>query len=122
MKLTLKDRIIILKTVLPEYDTKVNIEIKRGIVNKIGLTSNEEKEVIIQDLGNGQMHIGFSSASATTDFKEFELNALEIDYLKNRVNNLDNSAMFSEFTYDTYSKILEESTVSLQNNMQNDKE
>ena len=95
MNLTLKDRVLILNTVLPQFDTRKNMELKVSIDS-------------IKDMGSGQINIGFTDAAAITETTDIALTDEELQYLKQRVDFIDRNGMFSEFTMPTYVKILDE--------------
>lgn len=108
MKLTLKDRVLILNTVLPQFDTLKNMKLKIAIDRKIAIPEADQKRVVIKDLGGGQINIGFTDPDAITDTTDIALTDEELTYLKNRVEFIDMNGMFSEFTLSTYEKILDE--------------
>lgn len=108
MKLTLKDRILILNTVLPEYDTLKNIKLKIVIDRKLAISEVDQKRVVIKDLGGGQMNIGFTDAKAISDTINILFTDEELAYLKKCVGFIDMNGMFSESTMCTYEKILDE--------------
>lgn len=108
MKLTLKDRVLILNTVLPQFDTRKNMELKISIDRKIAISESDQKRIVIRDLGNGQINIGFTDAEAISETTDVELTDEELDYLKQRVDFIDRNGMFSEFTMPTYVKVLDE--------------
>lgn len=107
MKLTLKDRVLILNSVLPQFDTRKNMELKISIDGKIAIPESDRKRIVVKDLGSGQINIGFTDAAAITDTVEIPLTDEELAYLKNRVEFIDRNGMFSEFTMSTYTKILD---------------
>lgn len=107
MQLTLKDRVIILNTVLPQLDTRQNMKLKIAIVNKIKLTPDEEKLIVVTNLGNGMLDIGFKSESAFSTVSDFEFSDEELAYLRCRVKFIDQNGMFSEDTMPTYDKVLD---------------
>lgn len=111
MKLTLKDRVLILNTVLPQFDTRKNMELKIAIDGKMAISESDQKRIVIKDLGGGQINIGFTDANAISDTTEIELTDEELAYLKQRVNFIDQNGMFSEFTMTTYVKVLDESYI-----------
>ena len=43
MELTLKDRVLILNTVLPQFDTRKNMELKVSIDSKIAISEVDRK-------------------------------------------------------------------------------
>jgi hypothetical protein len=53
MKLTLKDRVLILNNVLPMYDNRKNIGLKISISGKVQLLDSERKEVVMTLLVTG---------------------------------------------------------------------
>ena len=106
MELTLKDRVLILNTVLPQFDTRKNMELKVSIDSKIAISESDQKRIVVKDLGGGQINIGFTDASAITDTTDISFTDEELAYIKNRVEFIDLNGMFSEFTMSTYVKIL----------------
>ena len=108
MKLTLKDRVLILNTVLPQFDTRKNMELKISIDGKMAISETDQKRIVIKDLGSGQINIGFTDAAAITDTTDIELTDEELAYLKDRVDFIDRNGMFSEFTMPTYVKVMDE--------------
>ena len=108
MRLTLKDRMLILNTVLPQYDTRKNMGLRISIAGKIAISEEERKRVVVNDAGGGQVTIGFTDAEAITATTEVALTDEELAYLKARVDFIDRNGMFSEFTMPTYVKILDE--------------
>ena len=106
MELTLKDRVLILNTVLPQFDTRKNMELKVSIDSKIAISEVDQKRIVIKDMGSGQ--IGFTDAAAITETTDIALTDEELQYLKQRVDFIDRNGMFSEFTMPTYVKILDE--------------
>ncbi len=108
MELTLKDRVLILNTVLPQFDTRKNMELKVSIDRKITISEVDQKRIVVKDLGGGQINIGFTDAAAITETTDIDLTDEELTYLKQRVEFIDRNGMFSEFTMPTYVKILDE--------------
>ena len=108
MELTLKDRVLILNTVLPQFDTRKNMELKVSIDSKIAISEVDQKRIVIKDMGSGQINIGFTDAAAITETTDIALTDEELQYLKQRVDFIDRTGMFSEFTMPTYVKILDE--------------
>lgn len=104
MDLTLKDRVLILNNILPKYDTRANLILKLSIENKILLQKEEEKELTMKNLGNGQFEVTFKSLPVQT--LSFSFTDEEMDYLKQRVDFIDKNAMFSSETLPTYEKII----------------
>lgn len=107
MNLTLKDRVLILNTVLPQFDTRKNMELKMSIDRKIAIPESDQKRIVINELGGGQLNIGFTDALAISDETSIDLTNDELTYLKDRINYIDQNGMFSEFTMPTYTKILD---------------
>ena len=108
MKLTLKDRVLILNNVLPMYDNRKNIGFKISISGKVQLLDSERKEVVMTPVGNGEYEISFKTVDAMTGVKSFDFTDDELWYLKQRVDYLDRQGMFSAETIDSYSKILDQ--------------
>ena len=108
MKLTLKDRVLILNNVLPMYDNRKNIGLKISISGKVQLLDSERKEVVMTPVGNGEYEISFKTVDAKTGVKSFDFTDDELWYLKQRVDYLDRQGMFSAETIDSYSKILDQ--------------
>ena len=108
MKLTLKDRVLILNNVLPMYDNRKNIGLKISISGKVQLLDSERKEVVMTPVGNGEYEISFKTVDAMTGVKSFDFTDDELWYLKQRVDYLDRQGMFSAETSDSYSKILDQ--------------
>ncbi len=108
MELTLKDRVLILNTVLPQFDTRKNMELKVSIDSKIAISEVDQKRIVIKDMGSGQINIGFTDAAAITETTDIALTDEELQYLKQRVDFIYRNGMFSEFTMPTYVKILDE--------------
>ena len=106
--LGLKDRVLILNTVLPQFDTRKNMELKVSIDRKITISEVDQKRIVVKDLGGGQINIGFTDAAAITETTDIDLTDEELTYLKQRVEFIDRNGMFSEFTMPTYVKILDE--------------
>lgn len=108
MKLTLKDRVLILNNVLPMYDNRKNIGLKISISGKVQLLDSERKEVVMTPVGNGEYEISVKTVDAMTGVKSFDFTDDELWYLKQRVDYLDRQGMFSAETIDSYSKILDQ--------------
>ena len=108
MNLTIKDRVLILKCLLPIYDSRRGIELKNSISEKIYLSDSEEKQVVLTNVGNDQIEVSFKSVEAITQERNFELSEEELKYLKQRIDFLDQDGRFSDYTLDTYSKIADE--------------
>jgi len=112
MKLTLKDRVLILNSVLPLYDNRANMKLKASIVQKIDITSEESTKLIINQLGNGQVEIALKdperNISVWATDVEYSLSNEEMRYLKDRVEFIDKNGMFSVENMDSYDKILDE--------------
>lgn len=101
----MKDRVLILNTVLPKFDTRKNMELKISVDGKISISEADQKRIVIKYLGGEEINIGFTDAAAITDTVEIPLTDEELAYLKNRVEFIDRNGMFSEFTMSTYTKI-----------------
>ncbi len=110
MKLNLKDRVLILKSVLPPYDSRRGIELKNSIEGKLKLSSEEAEVAVLTNKGYDQYELSFK----VNDFvnpreeKDFPLTDEELKYLKEKVDFLDRDGRFSDYTLQTYSKIADE--------------
>jgi len=113
MNLTLKDRVIILNTVLPRFDTRSNIEIVKAIKDNISLSDIENSMIVATNLGNNQYDISFKTVEAITQEDSYSFTNEEIEYLKNRVEFIDSNGMFSSETIGTYDKIMDASNEQL---------
>lgn len=112
MKLTLKDRVLIINSVLPPFDTRKGMELSLSIESKVQLNDAENKSVIIQNTGNGQYQVGFTTTHALEDEKDIAFTDEELSYLKDKVDYIDRDGRFSAYTMPTYVKILEEPLVN----------
>ena len=110
MKLALKDRVLILKSVLPPYDSRRGIELKKSIEKKIKLSAEESDVVVLTNAGYDQYELSFKE-NDLFDYKEernFDITDEELSYLKEKVDFLDKDGRFSDYTLQTYSKIADE--------------
>lgn len=107
MKLNLKDRMIILNSVLPQFDTCSNMVLKISLDKKVALSAEEQKSVVVNPVGSNVYEYGFKDISAITDYKDFYFTDEELLYMKQRIDFIDKNGMFSADTMDSYMKILE---------------
>lgn len=108
MKLTLKDRVLLLNFVLPEFDNRKNLMLKIAISNKIAISGIDQKRIVAKDMGGGNINIGFTDAGAISEEIDVLFTDEELLYLKQLVNYIDHNGMFSEFNLSTYNKMLDE--------------
>lgn len=108
MKLTLKDRVLVLNSILPQFDTMANTKLKISITEKVRITPEEQSNIVMKDAGQGQIEIGFKTIDAQCKEGEFDIRPEELAYLKARVEYIDRNGMISAETIDSYSKILDE--------------
>ena len=110
MNLTIKDRVIILKGILPPYDSRRGIELKKSIENKIKLSLEESEVVVVTNMGHDQYELSFKPNDNIDYRKEkiFPITEEELKYLKEKVDFIDRDGRFSDFTLETYSKIADE--------------
>lgn len=110
MKFTLKDRVLILKSVLPPYDTRRGIELKNSIEKKLKLSADEADVAVVTNKGYDQYELSFKVNDLINprEEKDFLLTDEELQYLKEKVDFLDRDGRFSDYTLQTYSKILDE--------------
>jgi hypothetical protein len=109
LKLTIFDRLIILNQILRKYDTRENILIKKGIGEKIKLSSAEKEVVKMDYLPNNQVDIAFKTTDAITNVTEYEFTDAEMLYMRDSVERINSNGMFSEETMPTCDRILEAS-------------
>lgn len=107
MKLTLKDRVLLLNFVLPEFDNRKNLMLKIAISNKIAISGIDQKRIVAKDMGGGNINIGFTDAEAISEEIDVLFTDEELLYLKQLINYIDQNGMFSEFNLPTYAKVLE---------------
>jgi hypothetical protein len=107
LNLNLKDRLIILKSLLPQFDTRQNIRLKNSIATKIQLSTAEESLAICTNAGNNQYEIEFKSVDAISATTDVHFTDEELLYLKQRIEFVDQNGMFSADTIDTYDKIFD---------------
>ena len=110
MKLNLKDRVLILKSVLTPYDSRRGIELKNSIEGKLKLSSEEADVVVLTNKGYDQYELSFKANDIVNskEEKDFSLTIEELKYLKEKVDFLDRDGRFSDYTLQTYSKIADE--------------
>ena len=111
MELNLLDRAIIERCLLPTFGTRQEILIKNGISNKIALTEKEKSAVLIRDKANGQMELYYEQSEYAiglmTEVKCYDFTVEELDYLKSRVNHVDQQGMYSSDNIALFDKILD---------------
>ena len=110
MKLNLKDRVLILKSVLTPYESRRGIELKNSIEGKLKLSSEEADVVVLTNKGYDQYELSFKANDIVNskEEKDFSLTNEELKYLKEKVDFLDRDGRFSDYTLQTYSKIADE--------------
>lgn len=110
MKLTLKDRVLILRSVLPPYDSRRGIELKNLIEKKLKLSSEEADVAVVTNKGYDQYELSFKVNDLINprEEKDFSLTDEELKYLKEKVDLIDRNGRFSDYTLQTYCKILDE--------------
>jgi len=100
LNLNLKDRMIILNLVLPQFDTRQNMLFKVAIAEKIHISESEREQVVTTNAGNGNIDIGFKTVEALTVFNDFDFTMEELSYMKARVDHIDQNGMFTVETMD----------------------
>lgn len=106
MKLSIKDRVIILNTVLPSHATREILKsLVMPIIDKLKLTSEEQSALIVHPSSNGITKIDYTKEAI--EDKMYEFTSDELNYLKDRIALIDQSGMFSLDTVETYDKILD---------------
>lgn len=99
LKLTFTERFFLMRA-LPTEDTFMNLNIKNDVKEKIDITPEDEKEVDFKPHENG-----FKWNLEVDKAKEFDLSNSEVQYLKSKLNNLDQKAMLSEQLLEVYKQI-----------------
>lgn len=112
MNLTLKDRVLILNTVLPQFDTRKNTLLKMVIDSKVALSTVEQTNIVCTNTGGSQVEISFKTADAITSVLPFDFTDDELMYMKQRVGFIDRNGMFSAETIQSYMTILDAPFVS----------
>lgn len=111
MQLTIKDRVILL-SILPEFDNREGLIKKIAIAKKIALTADEEAQVKTEQRGNGIVDVTFRTVESMTVTAEYTFTDDELAYMRAIIDRINESGMFSEFSYETYDKIIAATTVS----------
>lgn len=96
MKLNLKDRVLILKSVLPPYDSRRGIELKNSIEGKLKLSSEEAEVAVLTNKGYDQYELSFKVNDLVNprEEKDFPLTDEELKYLKERLISLIVTGVF----------------------------
>lgn len=108
MKLSLKNRVLILSSVFTQFDNRENTLIKMGILKKIAPSEEEKKEFDIKQVGEGILSFRFNNESANLKIDEIEINDEELFFLKEKVLNIDRNRGYTLDALDTYEAILNE--------------
>jgi len=108
MELTIKDRVLIMNEVLPQFDTMEGIATKMAIVEKLKLSPTESDMLVCNRLPNGVMEIGFKDASGMTETSDIALTEDELFYIKCKVKAIDRNGMISADNITTYQAVLGE--------------
>jgi hypothetical protein len=107
MDLTIKDRILLLNEVLPQFDSMSGIITKMSIAGKMKLSDEENGNIVTNRLPTGVMEVGYRDLEGFLSSKEVSLTDEELFYLKNRVRAVDVNGMISSDNIGTYRKILD---------------
>lgn len=107
MNLTLRDRVLILNFVLPEFDSREKMALKLSISKKIAISDSDWLRIVTKDMGGGKFSIGFTDVEAITDTKDVSVTDAELMYIKQLVDCIDKNGMFSAFNFETYTRLLE---------------
>lgn len=89
MKLSIKDRAIIIYTLLWKNDSYCNLLNKETISNKIYFKSDELSKITINKGNNGIESATFDPSLDITAEQEYELTQDEISYLASKIIELD---------------------------------
>jgi hypothetical protein len=108
MELSIKDRILLLNEVLPQFDSMDGIVMKMSIIEKLKLSEEESSGIVCNRLPTGVMEVGFKDADFISMSKDVALTDDELSYIKKRVRMIDSNGMISADNIATYRKVLEE--------------
>ncbi|MDR0573863.1 MAG: hypothetical protein LBG96_07540 [Tannerella sp.] len=108
MEFTVKDRILLLNEVLPQFDSMSGIVTKMSIAEKLKLSDEENGGIVCKRLPTGVMEVGFKDVEGSLLNKEIELTDEELYYVKKRVRMIDSNGMISADNIATYQKVLDE--------------
>jgi hypothetical protein len=107
MDFTIKDRILLLNEVLPQFDSMSGIIIRMSIAGKLKLSDEESSNVVTNRLPSGVMEVGYKDSDGFLSGREIDLTDEELFYLKNRVRMIDVNGMISVDNIGTYRKLLD---------------
>ena len=107
MELTIKDRVLLLNEVMPQFDKMSGIITKKAITEKIKLSEAESGSIVVNRLPTGVAEIGFKTVEASLSGRSFDFSDEELFYIKNRIHMIDANGMISEDNIGTYQKILD---------------
>ena len=107
MRLNLFQRLIVLNTLLIQNGTMNDVRISKSLKEKVKTTEDESlivSENINQESGS------ISESAITNEEKEFEISDEDALFLRNRIDFLDKNGLVQEGAYETYIKILAETS------------
>lgn len=108
MKLTVKDRFILLNTAIPTNGTRSELKnLIIPITDKLKISA-KESAAFKSSAANQDGFINVSYTDEAFAVKDIPLSKDELDYLKSKIDAIDKNGMFSIDTFDTYEKILAE--------------
>lgn len=110
MKLSIIDRIIILKSVLPESGTIADLKLMRSIRSKINFTNEEYSEFKISVPSYGVIQIDEVTEDMQSRVMEYSITSEEATLLKRYANIQDQNGWVTESSLDTIEMLLDYST------------
>jgi hypothetical protein len=105
MRLNLKERVLILSSVLPQFDSKKNTYLKMSIVQKIAPTKEEEGKYSVRQISQNTASYEFDPEHATSVYNEYFFTDEELLYMKHLVDFMDKNNLFTVDALETYEKI-----------------
>lgn len=106
MKLSIIDRIIIIKSLLPETGTIEKIKLIISLKNKVGFSQDELQSFNIFEPYKGILEIPNVTLEMTERSIDFDITMQEAQLLKDLANNSNNNGWVTESSLDTVEYIL----------------
>lgn len=106
MKLSLVDKIIIVKSLLPETGSIEGIKLILSIKNKLNLTSDELAAVNLNTPSVGMLQLNNVTEEMQQRNTEYKLSSEEWSFLKTLANNCSLNGWVTEFSLDTIEMLI----------------
>lgn len=110
MKLSIIDRIIILKSILPETGTITDLKLMKSIKSKISFTDEEYSKFKISVPSYGIIQIDEVTEDMQTRVMEYSITSEEATLLKRYASVQDQNGWVTESSLDTIEMLLDYST------------